>query len=1137
MALKEQIQSDSKVFISYSRKNRDFALRLVESLKANNLDVWIDLDAIPPSAEWWAEIKNGIDQADTFVPILTPEMLSSAVCTFEMDYAIKNNKRIIPLMRNEAVKAQTFANIAAVEPTGFLAEILGDDDLLELARSNWRVVDKLNWIFSRDDDSFDHALEQLVEAVATDLGRVRLHTRLLIRANEWDARGRDESVLIGNELREAVDWLNAYGDTEPKATILQRAFIQASLEKESADQRPEQNLQRRALNRTRLLAFSLSIFLVLALILGGFALDGQRQAEENAGTALARGTEVANQVIIAGNNAVTATIAQGQAEQNAATALARGTEVANQVIIADNNAVTATIAQGLAEDNAATALARGTEVAIQVIIADNNAATALAEANERATQQYIAEISEATAVAAQATSEYRANEVQSIFLANSANDVFANGDGLLALALAMQATEVENPSASVYNALANIAYQPGMRNRYELADDVTLRDMVANPVTHTVLLHSRFDNALQVLLLVSGEYASAFTGHERLITSFAWHPSGMYVLSAEEGGKVLMWEPMSGEIIQEIVTNIELIENISLNDDGSLMLLSGCQTIPSDNTCTSGVLELWDLDSTSLVAQNILTGQHVQNAVLTSDGATAIVLTRGEARLWQWTIADNSMTNIVEGETEFFGLVAGPNDRFAAISRRTALIFDKDGSVQDNITVGDGIDQAIEDLAFIDERSVVTAGCTPRGIREGEFFVTCNMQDILFWQWGATGDWDQFYRYPLVLETSTRIQQVASGQSFITAGCATAIQDFAGDCIRNEIVWWDSGYGNQVYSTYAPQGSMIRNIEISPSETEVLEAQAQIGFTVRSLSDASIIRQENSFMRSNVHDVALSADGSLLAYAGCNTPGDSFDCIVGEAGVFDVATGDILYTVEHEGWEFESVAINRQNTMFAAATQPGELRFMNMETGQETATSVQQPCRTVVAMAFNADGSLLVGGCASGEVIIWDVQQMRQTDTLSAHTGTITDVVFNPEGDVFASSSVDSNIILWDSTTLTEKRRLVGHESDVDDIDFAQDGRILVSGSEDQTIILWDTTNGSILQRLPRLSSRVLAVDITQDGRHVLIRYRNGFLIYWRIDTLDELIEWVNANRYVREFTCGEREAYRIEPLCGGRGR
>ena len=180
----------SDVFISYSRKNSEFADRLDDALKATGQAVWIDRREIAASAAWWETIKSGIDEAHAFVPIITPELLSSPVCTFEMDYALRNNKRIIPLMRHEVVKAETFGNIAAVVPTGFLAELVGNKDLLDMARANFRVVETLNWIFFRDEDNFDAALKQLIAALQIDLHYIQTHTRLLTRAKEWEKNSR-----------------------------------------------------------------------------------------------------------------------------------------------------------------------------------------------------------------------------------------------------------------------------------------------------------------------------------------------------------------------------------------------------------------------------------------------------------------------------------------------------------------------------------------------------------------------------------------------------------------------------------------------------------------------------------------------------------------------------------------------------------------------------------------------------------------------------------------------------------------------------------------------------------------------------------------------------------------------------------
>lgn len=41
-------------------------------------------------------------------------------------------------------------------------------------------------------------------------------------------------------------------------------------------------------------------------------------------------------------------------------------------------------------------------------------------------------------------------------------------------------------------------------------------------------------------------------------------------------------------------------------------------------------------------------------------------------------------------------------------------------------------------------------------------------------------------------------------------------------------------------------------------------------------------------------------------------------------------------------------------------------------------------------------------------------------------------------------------------------------------------------------------------------------------------------LTQWQIleKSLEELIDWVKANRYVCELICEERAQYRVEPLC-----
>ena len=91
----------NELFVSYSRKDTDFARRLTERLKEGGLDAWVDWQDIPPSVDWMNEIKKGIEEADIFLFLVSPDSIESAVCTEELEHGILNGKRIIPLIVRE----------------------------------------------------------------------------------------------------------------------------------------------------------------------------------------------------------------------------------------------------------------------------------------------------------------------------------------------------------------------------------------------------------------------------------------------------------------------------------------------------------------------------------------------------------------------------------------------------------------------------------------------------------------------------------------------------------------------------------------------------------------------------------------------------------------------------------------------------------------------------------------------------------------------------------------------------------------------------------------------------------------------------------------------------------------------------
>jgi formylglycine-generating enzyme required for sulfatase activity len=85
-------------FISYSRVNSDFAVRLAKDLKKGDYDVWLDQLDIPTGSRWDDEIEKALEECEIFLIILSPESIKSQNVKDEIGYAIDTGKHILPVV-------------------------------------------------------------------------------------------------------------------------------------------------------------------------------------------------------------------------------------------------------------------------------------------------------------------------------------------------------------------------------------------------------------------------------------------------------------------------------------------------------------------------------------------------------------------------------------------------------------------------------------------------------------------------------------------------------------------------------------------------------------------------------------------------------------------------------------------------------------------------------------------------------------------------------------------------------------------------------------------------------------------------------------------------------------------------------
>jgi hypothetical protein len=88
-------------FISYSREDSEFALRLAQDLKAAGAPVWLDQLDLKPGASWDNSIEDALKEAPEMIVILSPSSVRSENVRDEISFALKQGKTVVPVLYKE----------------------------------------------------------------------------------------------------------------------------------------------------------------------------------------------------------------------------------------------------------------------------------------------------------------------------------------------------------------------------------------------------------------------------------------------------------------------------------------------------------------------------------------------------------------------------------------------------------------------------------------------------------------------------------------------------------------------------------------------------------------------------------------------------------------------------------------------------------------------------------------------------------------------------------------------------------------------------------------------------------------------------------------------------------------------------
>jgi hypothetical protein len=171
-------------FVSFGRQeSHGFAHSIANRLNESGLNFFIDLNDIPLIIDNKEHIYSAILKSDNFIYIISPNAIRSEYCKKELDFAIKNKKRIIPISHIVPKEGQK---------------------QVDLLVANKKIIKSNKGL------DIDSVVNRVKEKINTDREYVRKHTLYLSQARKWKYLGENQSnLLFGEERKNAIEWLKS----------------------------------------------------------------------------------------------------------------------------------------------------------------------------------------------------------------------------------------------------------------------------------------------------------------------------------------------------------------------------------------------------------------------------------------------------------------------------------------------------------------------------------------------------------------------------------------------------------------------------------------------------------------------------------------------------------------------------------------------------------------------------------------------------------------------------------------------------------------------------------------------------------------------------------------------------------------
>lgn len=505
-----------------------------------------------------------------------------------------------------------------------------------------------------------------------------------------------------------------------------------------------------------------------------------------------------------------------------------------------------------------------------------------------------------------------------------------------------------------------------------------------------------------------GTLVHDLAAHETAIWWLAYSPDGSRIASASSDMTARVWDSATWELLLTLEGHVNELTSIAYSPDGTRIA-----TASYDQT-----VRIWDSSTGELLFR--LTGHDgFVTAVAYSPDGTKLASTCTDRLIRIWDVDTGELLMSIPGHRDWIFSLAFTRDGstlFSTSSDRTIRSWDTTYGRPDLLLRGHS-DQVFSVAISPDEKYIATAS-----------------QDmtVRLWNVSKEGSYELF-----TLDYNDQVYDLAyspDGTRFAATG-------------RDQLVHvWDAASRRELLTLRGHERA-VQSVDYSPDGRWI--ASGGRDETVRIWDPSTGAELKVLDFGVSVNEVAFSGDGQFLVAGGGDTSAN------GRLTVWDVSSGETLYTFEDESSAIYGVDYSPDNRYFAAGYYNGNIQIWDARSGRLVKDSLGDHSDIIRDLSFSPGGNFLASASDDGTIIIWDLApenfgNIYQTpDDLAS--GTLDSVAWSPDSLSLVAGGIDGIARFWFMGTF-DYHSLYGNTDRIYNAVFSPDGRTILTAGADGTV-------------------------------------------------------------------------------------